>query len=197
MRVIGITGKYCAGKDTATAILRELGYQEINVDAVGHEALAMRHDAVVERFGSRIVGEDGEIDRGKLGAIVFREAEQLRELEAIVHPVMVQMVEQRIDELRDRANPPPGAVINAAILFRMGLARLCDLVVFVEASLLTRFRRARQRDGAGLLSVLRRLLSQRDVAPQFSLRDADIHSVKNDGNQEQLRTQLEALLQVP
>jgi len=193
--VVGVTGKYCSGKDTATDILSEHGFVEINVDKLGHQALEECRVAVVERFGESIVGHDGRISRSALGRIVFSDRSALRDLEAILHPVMVAMVEERIAELR--SEDLPGIVVNAAILFRMGLHLLCDAVIYLHASFLVRVRRARRRDRSGLFAVLRRLAAQRDVAPQFSAPDADILRVGNDGSREQLRVRLRTLLSLP
>lgn len=194
MIVIGITGKYCAGKNTAARILEDTGYMVIDVDSLGHDALRRENGRIIERFGSRIVVGGGEIDRRQLSRIVFSDSAALKDLEAIVHPVMVAMTEDRIAELRALVPGPVGIAVNAAVLFRMGLTRLCDLVFYIHAPFRVRYRRARERDSATFLHVVRRLRSQRDVAPQFSGMNADIHSVQNDGSQEQLRAKLEIFL---
>jgi dephospho-CoA kinase len=192
--VIGVTGKYCAGKDTAVRFLVESGYVEINVDRVGHDALRSERERIIGHFGDEVRGPSGEIDRSALGRIAFGSPLRLRELESIVHPVMVEEVRSRIDAARQQGAPPAGLVINAAILFRMGLDRLCDVVVYVHAPLLIRYRRARARDGVTLRRFIHRLRSQRDVSPQFSSPDADVLTVKNSGDEERLRAKLEALL---
>lgn len=188
MIVIGVTGKYCAGKSSVTALLVEHGYVEVDVDSLGHEALSRRADAVIARFGDSVRGEDGAVDRKVLGRIVFSDRAALEALEEIVHPVMLQMVRDSIDEAPPQST---GVVINAAILFRMGLDELCRTVLYVTAPLLTRFLRARRRDGASVRDFARRLRNQRDVAPQFSRHNADIQRVENDGNAERLIQQLQ------
>ena len=195
--IVGITGKYCAGKNTAADILKEAGYEVIDVDALGHDALRRENERVIERFGSQVAAGDGEIDRRRLSRIVFSNSAALKDLESIIHPVMVAVVEERIAELRALVPAPVGVAVNAAVLYRMDLIRLCDLVLYIHARVPTRYRRARERDQASFVQVVRRLGSQRDVAPQFSGMDADIHSVQNDGSQEQLRAKLETLLSLP
>jgi len=187
--VVGVTGKYCAGKSTVTTLLSEHGYHEIDVDRLGHEALVRQSDAVVERFGPKVAADGGGVDRKALGRIVFSSSDDLRALEAIVHPEMVSMVDEQIQAARSADSP--GVVVNAAILFRMGLDSHCDTILYVHAPLLLRFRRARRRDGTGLVDFIRRLRSQRDVTPQFSHPDADIQRVVNDGNTERLIRQLQ------
>lgn len=197
MIVVGVTGKYCAGKSTVTGLLTEHGYVEIDVDRLGHEALAHERDRVLEVFGPEVQAADGTVDRKALGTRVFADRGELRMLESILHPRMVEMTAARIEDLRQQADSPPGVVVNAAILFRMGLHPLCDLVLYVTAPFRQIVRRARERDGASLREVVRRLRSQRDVDPQHSRPHADIHSVKNDGDREKLRSQLVRLLPLP
>lgn len=203
MIVVGVTGKYCAGKSTVGEILEEHGYAQIEVDRLGHEALVAERDRVADAFGEVVLDEDGTIDRRALSRIVFSDDASLARLESIVHPRMVDMTATRVREIRGDENggagrdSPVGVVINAAILFRMGLHPLCDTVLYVTAPFFAIWRRARARDGASLVEVVRRLRSQRDVAPQYSTSDADIHSVENDGDREKLRRQIARLLPLP
>lgn len=212
MIVVGVTGKYCAGKSTVGELLAEHGYEQIDVDRLGHEALERERDQVVGAFGREVVSEDGRVDRKALARIVFSDEKRLRRLERIVHPAMVEMTAERVRALRDgvsgsddrirgcderAAAVPPGVVINAAVLFRMKLHPLCDTVLYVTAPFFTIWRRARKRDGASLIQVIKRLRSQRDVDPQFLHPDADIYSVENDGDREKLRSQLARLLPLP
>ena len=69
--IIGLTGKICAGKDTFASLLPEDRFAVIDVDALGHEALAENKDKVAEAFGADVIRSDGTVDRKKLGAIVF------------------------------------------------------------------------------------------------------------------------------
>lgn len=200
MITIGVTGKYCAGKDTVVEILEQSGFVAIDVDALGHDALESEQERIVAEFGDRIRTTEGSIDRRALGAIVFADKRALAALEAIIHPQMVQATREQIAEIRrcpegrsGEDGAARGAVINAAILFRMKLDRLCDTVIFVDAPLRLRVQRARRRDGSGLFSTLRRLASQADVDPQYSSSDADIHSVANDGSREGLEAKLRAI----
>jgi dephospho-CoA kinase len=196
LKVVGVTGKYCSGKDTAVQVLVDHGYVELNMDQIGHEALKSERDRIVARFGSDVLDAQGGINRRILGARVFAQIRELRALESIVHPVMVDTARERIIRVREEGSSP-GVVINAALLYRMGLHTLCDTVIYVDAPFRMRLERARKRDRADLLGVMRRLRSQQDVAPQFFGPDADVLSVQNDGSQEQLRAKLERLLSLP
>lgn len=168
-------------------MLEEHGYRVIEVDKLGHQALVERQEAVVERFGAEILAA-GQIDRRALGARVFSDPAARADLEAIVHPVMVEWVR---DFVRNLGGEP--GVINAAILFQMGLDAECDRVLWVTAPLLTRFRRARSRDGLGPFAVAKRFWAQKRLHPQQSSRGVEIHRVENRGSYEALENQLRSL----
>ncbi|WP_146049342.1 dephospho-CoA kinase [Alkalispirochaeta sphaeroplastigenens] len=192
----GVAGKCCAGKDMVVQWLCTRGWQEINVDQVGHQALEVLHQEVLERFGTGILDEGGErIDRGRLGRLVFSSPPALARLEEIVHPWIRQEVTRRT-ELILRENPSSRVVINAALLFPLGLDPLCHGVFLVEAPLLTRMLRARRRDALSWGAVLRRLWVQRKLHIQARRSRADIIRVDNRSAPELLYRQLEEALQL-
>ena len=183
MTLIGLTGGYCAGKNTVAEMLERRGWASIDVDRLGHRALEIARDEVVERFdaearerfGRGLVDADGRLDRKLLGAIVFSDPRKLAEHEAIIHPVMFDLVDERVAELREKARPTGGAdaggesriVINAAILYKMPIVAECSATIEVRAPLLLRLKRARVRDGLGPLRALDRIRRQ---APLWRLR---------------------------
>ena len=187
--VLGLTGKYCAGKNQVAARFEERGYRVIDVDRLGHEALKARKSEVLAAFGEGILGPEGEIDRKALGGIVFKDKNKLRLLESLVHPWMRDRVAETV-----KANPGGKTIVNAALLFPMRLDGLCDRIIVVEAPLCLRILRARKRDRQSYLRILRRILSQRKLIPQPSFRPADTISMENRGTPEELGTLVEAVL---
>ena len=185
-----MAGRYCSGKNTLVSFVKELNFSEIDVDRVGHEILA--DDGVKRelrrRFGPDIFTSQGTVDRRILGQGVFRDSRKLRALEAIVHPPMVEEVEKILRRLEGRV------VINAAVLFRMGLERLCDAVICVRAPLLRRVQRARRRDGGSLIQVMRRIRAGRGICPKLNANGVDIYYVDNDRGLDHLRTQILTIL---
>ena len=185
-----MTGSYCSGKNTVVSILRDLNFSEIDVDRVGHRIL---DDGGIKaelrrRFGADIFTPQGAIDRRVLGRRVFRDPRELRVLESIVHPPMVREVERILERLEG------AVVVNAAVLFRMGLERLCDAVVCVRAPLFRRLKRARRRDGATWIQVLRRIRAQRGICPKLNANGVDIYYVDNDRGLDHLHTQILKIL---
>src|SRR5437762_2329595 len=97
--VIGLTGNIACGKSTVGSILRGLGAEYVDADAIVHALLAAGTDTaarVVERFGPHIANPDGAIDRRALGAIVFRSPTLLAELERLLHPAVREEIRRRM-----------------------------------------------------------------------------------------------------
>jgi dephospho-CoA kinase len=183
--IVGITGKYCAGKNVVGKILASHGYEVIDVDKLGHPVVEERKTEIVERFGAAVLGEDGQIDRRALGKRVFRDRRALDDLEHIVHPAMIAEVERRVG-----ANTGRKVAINAAILFHMKLHRSCDAVLWVTAPFAMRVVRALRRDHLPLLQVAGRLWAQRKLSPQPFMNSVDIYIVKNSGSERALESSI-------
>jgi dephospho-CoA kinase len=144
---------------------------------------------VVEAFGSGILTNEGEIDRRRLGSLVFGDSAKRALLESLVHPIMVREVERQVAQ---RAGGP--VAINAAILFPMGLDRLCDFVLWVTAPLFQRVRRGMERDGLSARQVLARMAAQRRLKAQPGRKSVDTYTVRNTADREFLRSQVLEIL---
>ena len=187
--VLGVAGRYCAGKDAVLLILKNEGFSEINMDALGHKALEEKKEIILEHFGPSIFNARGEIDRKALGKIVFSDPFELKTLESIVHPWMYGQTEQIL-----RTGTASKWVINAALLFHMNLDRLCDAVLWVTAPLFVRIRRGLRRDKLGIRVILKRIWAQRGLKPQNSGNHVDIYRVENRGTREALERRIRSLL---
>lgn len=140
--IIGITGGTGCGKTTLLDCIRELGGLVLDCDAIYHELLT-RDDVLLSAIDVRFPGtvEDGQLQRKKLGAIVFADPKALADLNAITHSAVKQEVLRRLE------NKPGLAVIDAIALFEGGLAELCHVTVAVTAPLEVRVQRLMARDG--------------------------------------------------
>ncbi len=124
--VIGLTGNIATGKSVVRKMLEHLGAYSIDADALSHRAIAKGapgYQPALEAFGKFILDSNGEIDRAKLGRVVFSDAEALKQLEAIVHP----LVEQAIDLMIQRSSQRV-VVIEAIKLLEGKLAGACDTI---------------------------------------------------------------------
>jgi dephospho-CoA kinase len=121
-RIIGLTGGIGAGKSTVARMLAAKGAVVIDADRVAHDVYepgAEGFDLVVRRFGSDIVGGDGRIDRKALGAKVFGDSNALRDLNAIIHPLVRKDVARRLLDAA-RSRPDAVVVIEAALMTETG-----------------------------------------------------------------------------
>ena len=124
--VIGLTGNIGTGKSVVRRMLEHNGAFGIDADSFSHRAIAKGapgYQQVINTFGRWIIGADGEIDRARLGRLVFSDPEALRQLEAIVHPLVLQAV----DWMVQRSNKPV-IVIEAIKLLESNLRSACDSI---------------------------------------------------------------------
>lgn len=145
--IIGIAGGIASGKSTVAAMLGELGAGVIHSDRINHALLD--DDDVLRQlrgwWGDSVVTPDGKADRAAIRKIVVNDSHQRERLEQLVHPRIAQCSEALIRHYQ--SDPDIKAVAwDAPLLFEVGIARKCDVVVFVEADDDLRRRRAcRQR----------------------------------------------------
>jgi dephospho-CoA kinase len=132
VRVIGLTGPIGAGKSTVAAMLRELGAKVLDADAIAHDEQSrgtVGYSAIVQTFGTEVLGEDKEIDRKKLAAEVFGDPLKLEKLERIIHPRVIARILQARKMLKDGDT----LVVEAIKLLESGLRNICDEVWVVMA----------------------------------------------------------------
>ena len=175
MLVIGITGSIGTGKSEAAKQMETLGATIISADQVGHEAYTPNTEAwekVVAAFGDGILGEDGEIDRRKLGAIVFSDAEQLTKLNQIMHPRMARMVADKIESLRTQGVEV--VVVEAALLFEAGWDSLVEEVWVTDSPEQMVIERLKNRNGLSEEEARKRISSQMDRTERLAKADCVI-----------------------
>lgn len=161
MLVIGLTGGIGTGKSEAARHMVSLGAALIDADQVGHEAYQPDAEAwqpVVAAFGRDILQPNGEIDRRRLGAIVFADPEQLARLNGIMHPLMAEMVRERIRRLGGEGAAV--VVVEAALLFEAGWDALVDEVWATDAPEDAVVRRLAQRSGMSEEDARKRVAAQ-------------------------------------
>lgn len=149
MFVIGVVGGIASGKSAVSRMMEEFGATVLNADRVGHEVL--EEEPVIqlldERWGMDVMTLEGAIDRQSVASRVFgdssRAAEELRFLESVTHPRIGQRLQERIDQAREEAEV--AVVLDAPLLFEAEWDKLCDFVIFVDASWPNRRNRALER----------------------------------------------------
>ena len=193
MKVIGLTGGIGSGKSTVSQCLAELGAVVMDADKVGHEAFKPGTPAwrdVVATFGREVLAPSGEVDRKKLGEIVFSDPGALARLNRIMHPRMYDMMKARIEEYRREGVDV--VVIEAAVLIEANWTPLVDEVwvtVVPESMVVERVQRQR---GLAEKQTLARIRSQ--IPAEERLKHANV-VITNDGDLDALRAKVKELWQ--
>jgi dephospho-CoA kinase len=179
--VIGLTGNIATGKSVVRRMLEQLGAYTIDADMLAHRAIAKGapgYQAVVDTFGRWILDANGEINRERLGRVVFSDPEALKKLEAIVHP----LVFQAIDVMVRRASQPI-VVIEAIKLLETELRLACDAIWVIHAPTDVQLERLMQKRQMSREEALQRIQAQ---SPQQE-KIAQAHvAIENRGSYEEL-----------
>ncbi|WKC78091.1 dephospho-CoA kinase [Borreliella turdi] len=129
--IIGITGKIASGKDVTSKIIsNKYGFYEINVDKLGHLALHEKKEEIVKIFGQKILNTKNEIDKLLIRNLVFNNNKELKKLESISHPIILNKIKKILIQ-----NQSTKIIINAALLFKLNLEKLCDYIIVVKAKI--------------------------------------------------------------
>ena len=126
--IIGVYGLICSGKSSFSKLLaKELNAFYIDADKLGHEALENKKDIIVEEFSDSILDSNNNIDRKKLGAIVFSNKKKLKKLQDITY----SYIEKKTEDLVNSTDKD--VVIEAALIMSSNIYKLCNSLVFVNA----------------------------------------------------------------
>jgi len=189
--VVGITGNIGTGKSTVLEMLRHYGAFIIDADKVAHEVMApggAAYERVVKAFGADIVQDDGQIDRKRLGEIVFANPDQLSRLEQIVHPAVFTRLSQLLDMAEEKV-----VFIEAIKLLEAGMSiTLCDQVWVVTAPIAQQIERLMRTRNMSREEAEARMALQSPQSLKVSQADLVIH---NDGSLADLQAQVDAAWQ--
>lgn len=187
--IIGITGGTGCGKTTLLKVIAEKGGLILDCDAIYHRLLATDTEllnAIAARFPGTVEG--GQLQRKKLGTIVFSDEKALLDLNRITHSAI------KTEVLRQLATAPKLAAIDAIALFEGGLAELCHMTVAVTAPVETRVQRLMQRDGIPEDYARSRIAAQHD---ESWFRERCDWILENSGTEMQFREKCLAFLENP
>jgi len=133
---VGLTGGIGCGKSTVGAIMAELGCHVLNADKMAHALIAPgepAYDDICRHFGRHILSPDGNVDRSRLAGVVFSDPDQLKALNAIVHPRVLRELDRELDRLAER-DPHGVGVVEAALLIESGYHARLDRLVLVTCT---------------------------------------------------------------
>ena len=193
MFVIGLIGGIGSGKSSVSAILNSLGVEIIDADKVGHEAYTPNSEGwkkVISVFGQDIVGPENEIDRKKLGSIVFSDPSEMEKLNKLMHPIIHNLVEEKIKLLSHQGVKV--VVLEAAILIEANWQDLTDEIWLAKSNQEVVIERVQLRNNFTREEIIKRIQSQ------MSNDEREKHSdivIDNNGTIEQLEEKVKTLWQ--
>jgi dephospho-CoA kinase len=190
--IIGLTGGVASGKSLVSRTLAGRGMTVIDADDISHEILATDtsiRQEVVRTFGTEVLNEEGKIDRGKLGRIVFfQDPERRKTLEAILHPPIREAMWKRARESRS-----DDVVLDIPLLIETGAHERVDLVVVVYATRELQIQRLVARDGISRQDAMKRIDTQLPLEEKVS---AAHYIINNTGSVEETEEQVIRFFQV-
>ncbi len=191
MRVIGLTGGIGTGKSQVALILEELGAVVVNADLLGHQAYLPKTEAwqqIVDAFGPEVVGPEGEIDRKRLGGIVFSDPRAKARLDAIAWPQIAKLAQQQLETLRKEETDT--IILEAAVLVEAGWDFLVDEVWVTHAPRDLVRQRLKLRDGLTMEEIDRRIEAQ--IPFEERLKEGYV-PIENASTLEALRDRVQTL----
>jgi dephospho-CoA kinase len=188
-RILGLTGGIASGKSTASARFAELGVPIVDADKLAREVVEKGTDGlaeIVKVFGPEVLDAEGALDRKKLGAIVFDDADLRHRLEQITHPRIAALSMQRMAAIA--TSGAPYGLYEAALLVEKGTHRAMNGLVVVAASPEVQLARVMKRDGLDEAAARARLAAQMPLADKVA---AATWVIWNDGDLDALRARVD------
>jgi dephospho-CoA kinase len=188
--IVGLTGGIATGKSESAKYLQELGVYCIDADLISTELTKKGLPAfndLVKKFGENILLSDGSLNRKKLGDIIFSNKQAKVEVEKILHAYIISRINEIVLAEKYKHSL---IIINAPLLFEVGLDRICDKIVMVWTSYKIEANRLAVRDTLNLIEVKRRIQSQMPIEKKMELAD---FVIDNSGTKQKLKNNIISL----
>ncbi|WP_085062651.1 dephospho-CoA kinase [Staphylococcus aureus] len=191
-KVIGLTGGIASGKSTVSELLSVFGFKVVDADKAAREAVKKGSKGLAqvrEVFGDTAIDENGEMNRRYMGDLVFNHPEKRLELNAIIHPIVRDIMEEEKQEyLKQGYN----VIMDIPLLFENELENTVDEVWVVYTSESIQMDRLMQRNNLSLEDAKARVYSQISIDKKSRMAD---HVIDNLGDKLELKQNLERLLE--
>lgn len=188
--IIGLTGGIASGKSAAARVLAALGVGIVDADKVAREVVEKGSAglaAIVTAFDSDVLTAEGTLDRERVAALVFRDPEARKVLQAITHPRIAQRSAEHLAALA--ASDSPYVIYDAPLLVEVGAHKGLDALIVIAADRETQIARAVARDGMPRDEAERRIAAQLPLADKVAVAD---YVVNNEGSLEDLEEAVRA-----
>lgn len=177
LKVIGLTGGIASGKSTVSLLLKQKGAVIIDADVIAKKQLqkgTITWERVIKYFGQEIVNADGQINRKKLGNLVFSDPEKLKILNKLTHPEIFKEIKTEITNCKN--NNIKIVVVDAALLIETGLWEIADEVWVVYTDEKVQLQRLMLRESINEAQALSRIKSQMSSKERLKYADKVINN---------------------
>ena len=133
--IIGITGSIGSGKTAVGYLFKSHGFKIIDADEIGHEIIkknSIAYKKIIKTFGNKVLDKNGNIDRKKLGDIVFSDKEKLKKLNSIAHPIITKEIKNKIKKIKKQCRGKTRIVVDAPLLFETRTKNFVEKIVVVK-----------------------------------------------------------------
>ncbi len=193
--VLGITGSFASGKTTVARMFKRLGAGVINADRIYHDLIKPKknlYKKIVSAFGKEILQKNGQIDRRKLGRIVFYSNPLgLKRLCRITHPAIIRKMKNKLSQLK-HAGKGRIIIIDVPLLIEAGLIKMADKLIVVKTSRDRRIKRVSICRGISRKEAIRRIKAQVSEAKKIEYAD---YVIDNNGSFKETEQQVENIWQ--
>ena len=182
--LIGLTGGIGSGKSTVANMFNKKGIPVVDADAIAREVVEPGKKAwekIVEHFGKEILLPDNNIDRKKLGSIIFNDVHQRKRLNDITHPIIILEIMNKAKELEKKHHQ---VIVDIPLLFESKREPLFDLIIVVYADKKTQLQRLMERDHLSEKEALQKIEAQFDLEQKKEKADIIIYNDKGLDNTE-------------
>ena len=176
---IGVTGGIGSGKTEVCRVFERLGAAVLSADTIAKDLLdndAETKRRVIRRFGAQLYRTDGTLDRRQLAKLIFNDDAVKTEIEAIVHPRTLAVIEKEIEAARARRRPSL-VVVEAALLFESGADAMVDYTIVVESDTERQLDRVVRRDAMTKTEVAQRMKAQLPSKDRAARADFVLHNL--------------------
>ncbi|MCK4240349.1 MAG: dephospho-CoA kinase [Candidatus Atribacteria bacterium] len=190
--IIGLTGGIVSGKSTVAKMFKDLGVKIVDADELGHKVILPHKPAwekIVKLFGKDLLKEDLNIDRRKLGRIVFNNQNLLKKLNEITHPEIIKLIKKEIKSIKDKTDKKDDIlIIDAALIYEAKIDNLMDKIIVVYINEEKQIERLMERNNLSAQESLKRIKSQTPLKEKVKMADYVIDNSNSlDKTKEQVK----------
>lgn len=172
--IIGLTGGIVSGKTTVADMFRELGADIIDADIIAREVVRPKKKAwekIVKHFGVGILRENQEINRKKLGNIVFSDKNKLKLLNQITHPEITEVIKKKLENISNNSNRSTVCIVDVPLLFETGFENMMNKIIVVYLDPKKQINRLMKRNNLTREDALKRIKTQIPIEEKVKMAD--------------------------